>query len=242
MGAKVRRYCDSLLQIVGYSEGDAISYIEQYFRNHSDPSLAKKLKDELAVNDELNELTSSPMNTALLCLLCEETSGMFPTKQTELYECLVSCAIRRYYAKMGVGFGKGDPSERCREELHQLGKIAFEALLKNRLYFSEEEMRSKNALQLCFVTREPSRSKIKPTECYAFTHKTFQEYFAALYLADEVLTDRKEIEALLLNLSPEDNWQVWKFLFPLIAKKDDEKAVFLVSCLGAAVSLHAIPE
>ena len=242
MGAKVRRYCDSLLQIVGYSEGDAISYIEQYFRNHSDPSLAKKLKDELAVNDELKELTSSPMNTALLCLLCEETNGMFPTKQTKLYECLVSCAIRRYFANRGVDLGDDDPSERCREQLNQLGQIAFEALLKNRLYFSKEEMRSENFLQLCFVTREPSRSKIKPSECYAFTHKTFQEYFAALYLANQVLTDSKESKALLLNLSPKDNWQVWKFLFLLVAKKDGERAVFLVSCLGAVVSRHVIPE
>ena len=242
MGARVRRYCDSLLQIDGYSKGDAISYIDKYFRNYSDPSLAKKLKDELAVNVQLKELTSSPMNTALLCLLCEETNGTFPTKQTELYECLVSCAIRRYYAKMGVGVGRDDPSERCREQLYQLGQMAFEALLKNRLYFSEEEMRSENVMQLCFVTREPSRSKIKPTECYAFAHKTFQEYFAALYLSNKVLTDSKESEALLLKVSPVDNWQVWKFLFPLVAKKDGERSVFIVSCLGAAFSRHSIPE
>ena len=243
MGARVRRYCDSLLQIDGYSEGDATSYIDKYFRNHSNPNLPKKLKDELAVNVQLKALTSSPMNTALLCLVCEEKNGTFPTKQTELYECLVSCAIRRYYAKMGVVVGKDDPSERCREQLNQLGQMAFEALLKNRLYFSEEEMRSENVLQLCFVTREPSRSKIKPSECYAFTHKTFQEYFAALYLANQVLTDSKGSEALLLNLSPMDNWQVWKFLFLLlVAKKDGERTVFLVSCLGTVVSRHVIPE
>ncbi|XP_015777518.1 PREDICTED: nucleotide-binding oligomerization domain-containing protein 2-like [Acropora digitifera] len=242
MGARVRRYCDSLLQIVGYTKGDATSYIEKYFRNHSDPSLAKKLKDELAVNDELKELTSSPMNTALLCLLCEETDAMFPTKQTELYESLVSCAIRRYFAKGGDDLGDDDPSERCREQLNQLGKIAFEALLKDRLYFSKEEMRSENALQLYFVTREPSRSNIKPTESYAFTHKTFQEYFAAFYLRNQVLTCGKESEALLLNLSPLDNWQVWKFLFQLVAKKDCERAVFLVSCLGAAGLRHARPK
>jgi len=242
MGAKVRRYCDSLLQIVGYTEDDVNNYIDQYFRNHSDPSLAKKLKDELAVNDELKELTSSPMNTALLCLLCEETNGIFPTKQTELYECLVSCAIRRYFAKKEVGLGEDDPSERCREQLNQLGKMAFEALLKNRLYFSKEEMNSKDILQLCFVTREPSRSKMKPTECYAFTHKTFQEYFAALYLANQVLTDNKEGELLLLRLSPLDNWQVWEFLFQLVAKKDGERALFLVSCLGGSMSRHKITE
>ena len=119
--------------------------------------------------------------------------------------------------------------------------MAFEAFLENRLYFSRKEMKSEDFLQLCFVTREPSRSKLKPTQCYAFSHKTFQEYFAALYLANEVLTDSKEGEELLLKVSPVDNWQVWKFLFPLVAKKDGERAVFLVSCLGAS-SRHAIPQ
>ena len=56
-----------------------ISYIDKYFGNHSDPSLAQKLKDKLAVvDDQLKELTTSPMNTALLCLLCEETMVNFP--------------------------------------------------------------------------------------------------------------------------------------------------------------------
>ena len=86
--------------------------------------------------------------------------------------------------------------------------MAFEALLENRLHFSKEEMNSGDFLLLCFVTREPSRSKMKPTECYAFTHKTFQEYFAALYLANQVLTDRNKGKALLLKVSPVDNWQV----------------------------------
>ena len=242
MGAKVRRYCDSLLQIVGYSKDDAISYIEQYFRNHSDPGLAQKLKEKLAHDFQLQELTTSPMNTALLCLLCEETNGIFPTNQTELYECLVSCAIRRYFAKRGVDLGQDDPSESCIDQLNQLGKMAFEALLKNRLYFSREEIKSEDFLQLCFVTREPSKSKLKPTPCYAFTHKTFQEYFAALYLANLVLADSKEGGELLLKVSPMDNWQVWKFLFPLVAKKDGERALFLVSCLGRVSSRLAIPE
>ena len=237
MGAKVRRYCHSLFQIVGYSNDDVNSYIDQYFRNHSDPSLARKLKEKLAHEYLLKELTTSPMNTALLCLLCEETNGIFPTKQTELYECLVSCAIRRYCAKRGVELGDDNPSERYRNQLNQLGKMAFEALWKNRLYFSGEERNSGDFLQLCFVTREPSRSKMKPTPCYAFTHKTFQEYFAALYLANQVLADSREGEEMLLKVSSVDNRQVWNFLFPLVAKKDDEKALFLVSCFVASSRL-----
>ena len=120
--------------------------------------------------------------------------------------------------------------------------MALKSLLEDRLYFRKAEITSKDFLQLCFVTREPIRSKMKPTECYAFTHKTFQEYFSALYLANEVLTGSKGSEALLLKVSPEDNWQVWKFLLPLVAMKDEERAVFLFSCLGGAVSRHSIPE
>ena len=43
VGAKVRRYCDSLLQVVGYTGDDVNNYIDPYFCNHSHPSLATKL-------------------------------------------------------------------------------------------------------------------------------------------------------------------------------------------------------
>ena len=46
---------------------------------------------------------------------------------------------------------------------------------------------------------------------------------------------------MLFRSSPVDNLQVWKFLFPMVAKMDGEKAAFLVSCLGVS-SRHAIPE
>ena len=237
MGANVRRYCDSLLQIVGYTEDDVNSYIGRYFRYHSDPSLAIKLKNKLDDHDELKELTYSPMNTALLCLLCEETNGIFPTKQTQLYECLVSCAIKRYFERTGDALPGDNPSKGCREQLNRLGKMALEALLEGRHYFSQEEMKSEDFLQLFFVTREPSRSKMEPTQCYAFAHRTFQEYFAALYLTNQVLADSKDAKALLLKLDPTVEWQVWKFLFPLVARKDGEKALFLVSCLGLSTDL-----
>ena len=54
--------------------------------------------------------------------------------------------------------------------------------------------------------------------------------------------DSKQGEVLLWKVSPVDNWQVWKFLFPLVAKKAGERAVFVVSCLAGAVSRHTIPK
>ena len=62
----MRRYCDSLSQIFGYTNDDVNSCIKQYFYSHSDSNLVRKLKVNLASDDQLKELTTSPMNTAVL--------------------------------------------------------------------------------------------------------------------------------------------------------------------------------
>ena len=231
-GRRLRRYCDTLLEIIGYTNDDVDSYIKKYFSKHEDQSLAEKMIQQLKINKELRELTANPLNTALLCLLCEETKGIFPSSRTKLYDDLVSCALRRYFSKRGVPLSDDDPLERCSDQLNQLGETAFEALLKNQLYFSRDE--STDFLQLPFLSREPSVSKIRPRPCYAFTHKTFQEYFAAFYLAQQTITGNKgEAKSLLAQLSPVDNWQVWEFLLTMVLRKRSEMAVFVVSRLCA---------
>ena len=142
VGVRVRRYCDTLLEIVGYTHKDVESYIKKYFSSHEDQSVADKMIRQLNKDEHLRVITVNPLNTALLCLLCEETKGVFPSKRTRMYDELVSCALRRYFAKRGIPLGDDDPMERCASELNQLGKMAFEALLKNQLYFSQDEMKS----------------------------------------------------------------------------------------------------
>ena len=236
-GMRVRRYCDTLLEIVGYTRKDVDSYIKKYFSSHEDQSLADKMIRQLDNDEHLRVLTVNPLNTALLCLLFEETNGVFPSKRTKMYDELVSCALRRYFAKRGIPLGDDDPVERCASELSQLGKMAFEALLKNQFYFTQAEVKSQPAtvdfLRLPFLSREPSVSKIRPTPTYAFTHKTFQEYFAAFYLAHQLLSGDKEKQILLEKLSPIDNWQVWEFLITLVLSKSVETAVTVVSRLCA---------
>ena len=233
-GIRLRRYCDTLLEIIGYTNDETDSYIKKYFSKHEDQSLAEKMIQQLKINTELRELTANPLNTALLCLLCEETKGIFPSSRTRIYDDLVSCALRRYFTRKGVPLSDDDPLERCSDELNQLGETAFEALLKNQLYFSRDDQTSESTdfLQLPFLSREPSLSKMRPKPCYAFTHKTFQEYFAAFYLAKQIITGNKgKAESLLAQLSPIDNWQVWEFLIPMVSNKSSKMAVFVVSRL-----------
>ena len=241
-GMEIRRYCDTLLDIVGYTSEDADSYVTKYFSNHEDPSLGSVLIEKLKHDDQLRELTTNPLNTALLCLVCEETKGAFPSNRTKLYGDIVSCALRRDFAKKNKNV-PSDPIETCADQLNQLGKMALEALKDDRMYFSEEEMEchSINFLK-CFLSREASISKIRPTACYAFTHKTFQEFFAAFYLKHEFACVKATRDALLAQLSPVDKyWQVWEFLFTMVVSNSHDDAIYLLSRLCACL-YHKKPE
>ena len=216
---------------------DADTYVKKYFSNHDDPSLAKKLIKNLRKNPQLRELTANPLNTALLCLICEDTQGKLPYNKTMLYREIVSCALMRNFQKKGIPLVNADPIEVCSEQLNRLGELALEALVRDQLYFTTEKLRghSTEFLDFGLLSREASASKIRPKPSYAFTHKTFQEYFAAFHVAHELLTGGKDKAALLTHLTPPDKyWPVWEFLITMASKRSDDVAVVLVSSLCAS--------
>ncbi|XP_022809520.1 NLR family CARD domain-containing protein 3-like, partial [Stylophora pistillata] len=236
-GMKVRRHCDALFEIVGYTKEDADDYITKYFSSHEKPILAKKLIMEIDRDSQLRELTASALNTALLCLVFEDTGGVLPYNRTMLYFELVSCVLRRYCSRRQISLDDKDPVKKYTEQLNQLGELALEALLKDQLSFTFEELKSHSTefLELGFLSRQPSASRIKPKPSYAFIHKTFQEYFASFHLAHELLTTERDKAALLAQLTPVDKyWQIWKFLITMAASKSDDTAAFLVSSICAA--------
>ncbi len=236
-GKKVRRYCDTLLEIVGYTNEDAVSYIKKYFSNHDDPSLANKLIEKLKHDTKLKELTTNPLNTALLCLVCEDTRGVFPSNRSKLYDELVTSVIKIYFVKKDIVLNDNERVETCADQLNELGKMALEALLKDQLAFSVEKRKGQSTdfLEFGFLSQEDSASKIRPKPCYAFTHKTFQEYFAAFHLACQLQkTDQTGRSNLLAQLSPVEKYtQVWKFLVEMLANQSasNDVAASLAECL-----------
>ena len=243
-GMKVRRHCDALFEISGYTEEDADSYIKKYFSSHDKPSLAEELIDAIDKDPKLRKLTANPLNTALLCLVFEDTGGILPYNRTMLYCELVSCVLRRYCSKKEISLDNKDPIQKFTDQLNQLGKLALEALLKDQLAFTLEELKSQSSefLELGFLSREASASKINSKPTYVFIHKTFQEYFAAFHLAHELLITDRMSAALLGQLSPVGNyWQVWKFLISTAARENDDTAVLLVSSICASFQ-HEKPD
>ena len=96
-GIEVRECCDTLLEFEGFTENDAEDFTWRYFK--TEEHLAKKLLDKLRSDASLKELTANPLNTALLCLLCEDFQGDLPKGRTLLFLEIVACVLRRYMQK-----------------------------------------------------------------------------------------------------------------------------------------------
>ena len=179
-GSKIRRYTDTLLEIVGFTTADAKCFVRKYFQ-HSE-HLAETLVAELG-SENLNELTRNPLNALLLCVIFEDFNGVFPKSRTQLYIEIVLFVLRRYESKNGLSNSGKDLLLVYKKELMTLGKMALDSLRKELLYFEDDRTDFKQSLivKFGFLSIQAGGRKRAPCHRYGFFHKSFQEFFSALF-------------------------------------------------------------
>ena len=238
VGMEVRECCDTLLDIEGFTE-DARQFIYRYFKE--DANLAEKLLNKLELDRSLRQLTESPLNTVLLCLLCEDFNGIFPESSTQLYLGVVECVLKRYRKKKGLPLPKTndeDLFEVYKTQLKQLGSIAWNGLLRSVMSFEEGQFQncSDEIPEFGFLSVECGRKKRRPFRNYCFLHKTFQELFAAFYLCCQVLDKEIYPETFTDNRYFSEFKQVLLFTCGLLASQSEELLKTLVTCIAYQVN------
>ena len=234
-GMEVRKYCDKLLEISGYSDECINSYINKYFG--SKINLAKKLHEKIQTSTEnnLQTLAMNPLNTLLLCVVFEDNGGNLPTTVTELYQNIVECIWKRYCKKK-----RPEEKDISFEIAKQtLGRLAYESLFEHdTLYFrkstlGEDEIQCTN---IGFLYKEDISTKIlKPDKTYWFLHKTFQEYFAAYHC---VYTETEIDMSKLSHYTREDGAkfiEVLKFMSAMLQEKSAEHHQIFIEQLGLRI-------
>ncbi|KAL9965547.1 hypothetical protein ACROYT_G029361 [Oculina patagonica] len=236
-GIKVRIQCDTLLEIEGFTEEDTRTFVDKYFKTMKD--LADKLLSKLTNDKNLKEMVANPLNTALLCLVCEEYQGVFPESRAELYLEMAHCVLRRYIQKRGLSESNENPIEAYKTQLIHLGRIALNGLRDDNLDFEESELR-KYSVDLSgfgFLSVQQRASKLRPGRRFSFLHKSFQEFFAAFFLCCQLLDKEISTESLaadrryLYYLK-----EVLKFTCGMIATRCEETAEALVKSLTTQVN------
>ena len=238
-GMKMRPYCDNLWEIVGFTQKDAEHFIFKYFRNMK--HLAARLLKEIRSRSDLRQLTSNPLNTALLCILCEDFEDAFPESRTQLYIEIVKCVLRRYEEKKGFSSDNEDLIEVYEEELRSLGCIALQSLLKGELYIEESKVNGNNFNALKkfgFLSVQSGGSKRKPCFRYGFLHKSFQEFFAGFHLALKILREEDEAEITITDQRfLGELHQVFLYICGVVAMQSEETARRLSREITAHVNM-----
>ena len=198
-----RRYdFDTLLQIKGFTSKDATDYIRKHFKSVDPQNLSKgeRLIETVQRNTHLRVLRSNPLNLLLLCVVFEDFEGELPSNRTKLYQIIFRCLLRRYCSRNGLNVHRNADEaleNQFKESLLVLGELAWNCLREDRRSFSEEELdklehsrthvRRFPAIKLGLVFMEASsRPSQEPRHQCHFLHKTFQEFLAAFYLANQL--------------------------------------------------------
>ena len=230
VGMKVRRYCDTILEIQGFTVESAKKFIFKYFQNMED--LARKLLLKLRKDKNLRDLMANPLNTVLLCLLCEECRGVFPESSTQLYLDIIECVLRRFRKKKGLPETSEKLTEVHASELKLLGRIALNGLREGNWDFDERELGNHNGelSGFGFLSVQLGGSKMGPFRRCAFLHKSFQEIFAAYYLCCELLKHENTPESLVSDaIYFSELKQELLFSCGILAVQCEETAVDLVA-------------
>ena len=240
VGRKLRRYCDTLWEIVGFTRRDAKKFIRTYFRSIKKEYLTENLLKTIwgaGGRKDLYELTKNPLNVTLLCILCEDFAGVFPASRTQLYIEIVLCVLRRYERKQGLSSKNENLVSVYKEDLMHLGRLALQSLRKGELCFEEHEF-SDNFIVLSkfgFLSVHSSSSKRIAGVRYSFLHKSFQEFFSGFYLACQILDGNLTCDSIATDQRFQDELeQVLLFMFGFITST--ETAESLVKSMAANIN------
>ena len=238
-GEKVRKYCDAVWEIVGFTEENTKIFIRKYFQHKK--HLAERLISKLwpyvyLSNDDddvvLQKLTKNPLNTTLLCVLFEDLDGDLPSNRTQLYIEIVLCVLQRFEKKNGLSSNSGDLITVYKKDLILLGHMALQSLRNGELHIEKQEgfFKGSPLIKFGFLSIQTGGSKRTPCIRCGFLHKSFQEFFSGLYLAFQLLDGEIDCASVVTDQRYWNKlYEVFRFMGGIVALRSEDAAVSLVS-------------
>ena len=147
---------------------------------------------------DLVDMAEIPLLLLMLCILWKEKHHVgLPNSRAHMFTQFIQTMLdHKGESKQPIPFQKVTSTE-ARKELSNLGKVAFEALLQDRLYVCCSELpgnisRSFEKLSEVGLFQIVNVTSRKPEKGAYFIHKSVQEFLAAWHIREEVLSIKGE--------------------------------------------------
>ena len=147
---------------------------------------------------DLDDMAEIPLLLLMLCILWKEKHHVgLPKSRADMFTQFIQTMLdHKGESKQPIPFQKVTSTE-ARKELSNLGKVAFEALLQDRLYVCYSELpgnisRSFEKLSEVGLFQIVNLTSLNPEKGAYFIHKSVQEFLAAWHIKEEVLSIKGE--------------------------------------------------
>ncbi|XP_072548692.1 NLR family CARD domain-containing protein 3-like [Salminus brasiliensis] len=191
-----KRFFQRCCVVLGFQEQHVEEYTNKFYK---DPRVAKKVFSYIVKNDNLYALSFIPLYCYIICSALAEFFSVDNNKDeqsldlnpprtvSEVYYYYLYTTIKHHALKDNAEATAPRPKilALVKEQLMNLGRLAYENLLRNRILFYKEDLekfalspRGVRSTFLCQILVSMEEEKV---EMFAFFHLTLQEYLAALF-------------------------------------------------------------
>ena len=217
------KYFDSHFLVKGYSGAHMSEFISKYAATLDLPlTTFVDLLKRLDSYSSLKDVCRNPLNLIFMCILCEEKQGILPYTRTEIYEEIIELLKQKASVRLDR------PLKDFQDTLNDICRIAFEGLKENVFSFNSKLFKSeKLSASLGFLAKEVPTSRLRMINSYTFTHKSFQEFFAAKHVTSLPKKQRQQLlDSCLRNRFMST---VWIFYSGLNRRNEDTLVQFVKS-------------
>ena len=186
---KLREPSDAQFEINGFDDKRQKKFARRFLKDKDD---VQKFCTFLR-KQHLKDLAEIPLLLLILCLLWKEKDCKeLPKKRVEIFNQFVKTLFHHMHGKQSAEsvFNIEDYSD----ELCALGRLAFEALINDCLYFPRSELPSYDLIERLIevgLFQVLNMSSLNPEKGVYFIHKSLQEYLAGSFLKEELISSQK---------------------------------------------------
>jgi predicted NACHT family NTPase len=211
-------------------------FINQWFGKRAEKAKAcwKDLQDQPATK----ELASVPLLLTLLCIAFDESMS-FPPNQAELYKDAIDALLKKWDASRSIKRAEIYKGLSLKHKETMLSRIAAETFEQGKYFLPQrtledhiarfignlpevkpEHVQPDSEVILKMIAAQHGLFTERARNIYSFSHLTFQEYFTARYIVDNVA--HSALNRLVENHLTDDGWrEVFLLTAALLPQADD---------------------